>query len=99
MNEHLMLALAVAAGGLLGGFFFGGLWWTVHRGVRSTRPVLWFFGSLLIRTVITLAGFYAVADGHWQRFLACLAGFVAVRFVVLRRVRRDPVSPAKTAQE
>ena len=60
MNEFLALAPALAAGVLLGAFFFGGLWWTVRKGVSSERPALWFFGSLLLRMSITLAGFYFV---------------------------------------
>ena len=46
---------------LLGAIFFGGLWWTVRKGVASRRPALWFLGSLLLRTSIALAGFYVVA--------------------------------------
>ncbi len=56
MNEVLFLASAMAAGFLLGAFFFGGLWWTVKRGVSSQRPALWFFGSMLLRMSITLGG-------------------------------------------
>ena len=44
MSEPLVLILL--AGALLGSVFFGGLWWTVRRGVLSTQPALWFFGSL-----------------------------------------------------
>ncbi len=58
------LAPALAAGLLLGAFFFGGLWWTVTRGVSSQRPALWFFASMLLRMSLTLAGFYFVGrDG------------------------------------
>lgn len=84
MNETLTLALALAAGVLLGAVFFGGLWWTVRKGVASKRPMLWFLGSLLLRTGVALAGFYVVADGHWQRLLACLLGFTCARFIVMR---------------
>ena len=66
----LLLALALAAGLLLGAFFFGGLWWTVRKGMSAKRPALWFFGSLLLRMSIALAGFYFVSDGHWDRLLA-----------------------------
>ena len=70
MNEMLILMLAWAAGILLGAFFFGGLWWTVRKGLWSTQPALWFFGSLLVRMSITLTGFYFVSGGHWER-LGC----------------------------
>jgi F1F0 ATPase subunit 2 len=82
MNETLTPALALAAGLLLGAFFFGGLWWTVRKGVSAKRPALMFLGSLLLRTAVTVAGFYVVGDGHWQRLLACLLGFVIARFIV-----------------
>ena len=82
MYEWLTLALVLAAGLILGAFFFGGLWWTVRMGVASKRPVLWFLGSLLLRTAIVVAGFYLLGDGHWQRLLACLCGFVVARFIV-----------------
>ena len=55
MSDILAVALALSAGALLGAFFFGGLWWTVQKGVTSERPTLWFFGSLVTRTGVTLA--------------------------------------------
>ena len=82
MNEILTLVLALAAGVLLGAIFFGGLWWTVRKGVSSERPALWFFGSLLLRMSIVLAGFYFVGRDDWQRLLLCLLGFVMARLVV-----------------
>ena len=84
MNETLSLAPALAAGGVLGTIFFGGLWWTVRRGVSSKQTALWFFGSLLLRMSIALAGFYFVSAGHWNRLLACLLGFIIARFIVTR---------------
>jgi F1F0 ATPase subunit 2 len=87
MNETLTLVLAGPAGLLLGTLFFGGLWWTVRMGVSSKRPVLWFFGSLLLRTGIVLAGFYFVSGGRWERLVACLLGFVIARFIVTLRLR------------
>ena len=70
MNEFLSLALALAAGLLLGAIFFGGLWWTVRKGVSSQQPALWFFGSLLLRMSVALAGFYFVGREDWQRLAA-----------------------------
>jgi F1F0 ATPase subunit 2 len=82
MSEALMLGLAGGAGLIMGAIFFGGLWWTVRKGVSSKRPALWFLGSLLLRTGVVVAGFYVVSDGHWQRLLACLFGFTVARFIV-----------------
>ena len=98
MNETLMLVLALVAGVLLGAMFFGGLWWTVCKGVSSQRPALWFLGSLLLRTSIILGGFYVVSGGHWDRLLACLLGFVIARFIVTR-LTRAAGKPTYLAQE
>ena len=100
MNELLTLALALVAGVLLSALFFGGLWWTVRKGISSKQPAPWFLGSLLLRTGSILAGFYFVSGGHWERLLACLLGFVIARFIVTR-LTGPPVdhhnSPAKEA--
>jgi len=87
MNELPTLALAWLAGGLLGAIFYGGLWWTVRKGVSSRQPALWFFGSLMLRTCVTLAGFYVAAGGHWERLLSCLLGFVMASVFVTRLTR------------
>ena len=99
MNETLSLVLALVTGVLLGAMFFGGLWWTVRKGVSSKRPALWFFGSLLLRTSIALAGFYFIARGHWERLLVCLLGFVMARLIVTRltRAAEKPTYPAQEA--
>jgi len=88
MSDLLALALALFAGALLGTFFFGGLWWTVQKGVVSERPALWFLGSLLLRTGLILAGFYFVSQGHWSRLVACLVGFLVARIIVVTRLAR-----------
>jgi len=98
MNETLILVLALATGVLLGAIFFGGLWWTVQKGVSSKRPALWFFGSLLLRTSIALVGFYFIARGHWERLLVCLLGFVIARLIVMQ-LTRAAEKPTYLAQE
>ena len=92
MNETLMLVAASVTGLALGGTFFGGLWWTVRKGVSSPRPAVWFLGSALLRMSIALAGFYIVGRGHWERLAACLLGFVVARWVVTR-LAGPPVKP------
>ena len=87
MTDFLIMAPAWMAGVGLGAIFFGGLLWTVRKGVSSKQPALWFFGSLLLRTGITLAGFYLVGRGHWERLLVCLLGFIVARLIVMRFAR------------
>lgn len=99
MNETLILFLAWVAGGGLGVIFFGGLWWTVRKGVTSKRPLLWFLGSLLLRISIVLAGFYFVAGGGWKRLLACLLGFVMARLLVTWLTRSSAETHSHPKQE
>ena len=87
MNDAITRALVFLAGGALGLIFFGGLWWTVRRGVWSSRPALWFLASLGLRMGFVLTGFYFVAGGHWQRLVTCLLGFFTARLVVTRLTR------------
>lgn len=82
MNDAIPLLLAGIAGMGLGLIFFGGLWLTVRQLPTTRMPILLFLGSLLVRMAVTLVGFYLVMDGRWERLLACLAGFVMMRFVV-----------------
>ena len=82
MSESLPVILAFVMGGLLGTFFYGGLWWTIQKGVSSKQPALLFTGSLAVRTLIALAGFYFVSRGDWHRLLGCLFGFVTARILV-----------------
>lgn len=87
MTDFLSLIPIFGAGLLLGIIFYGGLWWTVRKGMTSAHPVLWFFGSFWLRLAIAMAGFYIVADGDWKRMLACLVGFIIARFAVARLTR------------
>jgi F1F0 ATPase subunit 2 len=101
MNESLTLGAALAVGLLLGAIFFGGLWWTVVRGVLSPRPALWFIGSKLLRMAIVLGGFYLNGGDRWERWLACLLGFILARIVVWRVSRphaQDRLAPAREAR-
>ena len=99
MSDIPPLVLAFVAGALLGGFFFGGLWWTVQKGIESERPALWFLGSLLLRTGAILAGFYIVSQGHWSRLVACLLGFLIARVIVVKRLTRAPDDEQATLEK
>lgn len=99
MNEAVELILSCLAGLLLGALFFGGLYWTVLRGVNSTMPALWFITSLLLRVGITLAGFYFAADGDWRRLSAALAGFIIARVISTRLSAAAPLNRAGKPRE
>jgi len=92
-HDVLPLLLAWLAGCALGAFFFGGLWWTVRRGLAAPNPALWIFPSALLRLGVVLAGFYAVAGGDWRRLVACLVGFLLARQITVRLTREAHHEP------
>ena len=80
--------LALLAGVLLGAIFLRRA--LVDRFGRAFRPHsrrVWFFGSFLLRTAVAVGGFYFVARGDWQSWLACLARILVARIVVTRLTR------------
>jgi F1F0 ATPase subunit 2 len=76
-----------ATGLVLGTFCFGGLWWTVTRGVRSHNPALWLLLSAMGRLALVFAGIYLVARNGLADLLFCLIGFVVSRALVIRYLR------------
>ncbi len=99
MNNELYLVMACVAGMLLGGLFFGGLWWTVGKCLTSPHPAQWMLASGLIRMSVTLAGFYFVSGGQWQRLMACLVGFIIARLIVTWLIRSSIAESGYETQE
>jgi F1F0 ATPase subunit 2 len=87
MSEVPALILALFEGALLGSLFFGGLWWTIRRGIWSEQPAAWFLFSLPLRATIAIAGFYFFTRGDWHRLVACLLGFLFARIFVTELTR------------
>lgn len=94
MTEILKLIVALPAGVLLGVFFFGGLWWTINRSLAAAQPAILIMGSFLLRTVVTVGGFYVALLGGWQSLVTCMVGFLIARVVVTRMVRAPGERPA-----
>jgi F1F0 ATPase subunit 2 len=98
-SELPTLTGALFAGLLAGTAFFAGLWWTVQRMTTARHPGLLIAGSLLLRTALALGVFFLAGRGHLDRMLACLAGFVIARFLVMRWTRaRTPKEDAHATE-
>ncbi len=82
MIEIINLCYPLIAGLLLGMIFFGGLWWTIKKGLLSPNPAWWFLLSFLLRTGFVLTGFYFIGGRQWQRLVLCFVGFFIARFIV-----------------
>ncbi len=77
-------------GALLGALYFGGLWLTVRRLTVVKHQALWLLGSLTIRNMLAVAGFFPVVNLGWQYALMSLAGFILARFIWVRRIAALP---------
>ena len=90
LNSLVILIMMFALGALIAGVYLSSLWLTVQRISRGRHPALWLVSSLVVRMGLLLTAFYfIVSDGHWERLLAALAGFVILRTFAIRRVRHQ----------
>ena len=86
MSDLLPILLILLAGFGLGLIFYGGLWITIRALPGSRHPTLLALGSFWGRTVLVLAGLILATAHRWQNAIACLAGFIVARIVLVRRV-------------
>lgn len=95
-TDTFSLILSGIAGMAIGLLYFGGLWLTIRQLPQSRHPVLLMMSSLIVRTAITVGAFYYVMNQHWERAIACLIGFIAIRMILASRLHpgRLPLSPA-----
>ena len=89
----MMLIVALLIGISLGMVFLGGLWLTVLCLPTSRHPALLLLGSFVVRMGIVLFGFYLVMGGHWERLIACTAGFIVARLLIVRYVATSNGEP------
>jgi len=75
------MALAWSMGLLLGTLFYGGLWWTVNKAVKSQTPSHWLVGSMILRLSLVLTGLYVVSGTGLQHLGMALLGVLMVRQV------------------
>jgi F1F0 ATPase subunit 2 len=83
------LVLALAAGMVIGLFYFGGLLWTLERLPQSKNPSLLMLSSFLFRTGAATVCFYIIMGNRWERVVVSLLGFVVVRMVLVRRLKPE----------
>ncbi|RJP16058.1 MAG: ATP synthase subunit I [Candidatus Abyssobacteria bacterium SURF_5] len=84
--EFAYACLALPAGMLLGLFYFGLLWITVRSLASARAPALHLAVSFVIRGSVCMLGFYLIMQGHWERLLIALLGFVLMRKILVRRL-------------
>ena len=88
MSDAAVWLGAALAGALLGLAYFAGLWWTVQRAGRARHPAALVAASFVVRAALAVTALLLIMAGDVVRLLVALAAFLAVRTVVLWRVRR-----------
>lgn len=91
----VLVVAAFVTGAALGWLFYAGLYRTVLELGRARHPALLIGGSLLLRMLALLAGFWLLlqagqrwtGDG-WTTLVPGLLGIIAVRALLLRRYGR-----------
>jgi F1F0 ATPase subunit 2 len=92
VGELTRWVLLAAAGGLLGSVYFGGLWLTVRRLPDTGHPAALVLASFVLRAALVAAGFVWLLAGDPLRLVAVLAGFLAIRVLLVRRIRTGVAS-------
>lgn len=78
-----LLSLPLGFG--LGLFYFTCLWFTVRQLPRTRHPVLLMLASGLLRLGLALAALVWMVQGHWERLLIALLGFLLARSLLIAR--------------
>ncbi len=85
INIYSLLYLLIGLG--LGLFYFGGLWLTIKNMNQARSPIVLTLGSFIIRTgAVFLVLIYVARQGEWFNILVLLAGFIAGRIFLSRRI-------------
>lgn len=84
LDEPLQLVISFTIGLALAAIYLGTLWAVVQRLPRSKRPGVLLLSSATLRIVLLLAAWYWFAQGSWEILLACLLGFLVLRFAATR---------------
>lgn len=82
--------LTLILGFALGIFYFGSLWITVRELPTTGLPIRLVVGSYIGRLIIAGFGFYLIMDGHWERGIIAIAGFILARTYLVRRLGLKP---------
>jgi len=83
MNASFILILMFAVALALGAFYFMSLWLTLQRLAQTQSRARLLLISYMLRLAVVLAAFYfLLRDGHWERLVVVLVGFVVMRKIL-----------------
>ncbi len=76
-------------GGVLGGFYFGGLWVTLRLLQRADRPGFWLGVSYVVRVMVAMSVFWIIVRKDPGAFLLSFLAFLLARTILTRTLGRD----------
>jgi len=86
-QPFIEIPLYLALGGLVGAFFFLSLRHLVNT-LLSNGSVIGILGFNLVRLALAAALFWVVAQQGTFQLLAAFAGFMIIRFAILKKARK-----------
>lgn len=95
MNEVLVFLGVFTAGGGLGLFYFGTLWFSVKRMESQKNPALWLVLSFFVRISLTLGGLYWLFDDNILHIAAAMGGFFVGRTILIKYLGPDMGAKSK----
>ncbi len=95
MIYPVQITLVLLCGVMAGLLYFSGLMLTVLTIRRMHRPGVFLVGSFILRAVFVIVVFFAISNGQWQRFAACLVGFIIARQLTVMLWRPSRSGPGK----
>jgi F1F0 ATPase subunit 2 len=95
MNYPLQIALVFICGFGVGLLYFIGLMSTILKVRWVRRPGLFLMSSFILRAALVIGVFFAISNGEWQRFAACLIGFILSRQLAVMLWRPSRNRPGK----
>ena len=99
MIDLSMVILMFLAGAVLGFAYFAGLWFTVRHLHSQRRPAIWLATSFFVRMGLVIAAIYwLLAVARWEYVVAALVGFLLLRSLTIRFLRRK-ISSSTSKQE
>lgn len=92
MSINIYSLLYLLIGLALGIFYFGGLWLTIKNMNQVRSPIILTLGSFILRTAtIFLVLIYIARQGEWGNILVLLAGFIASRIFLSRKIGKQKI--------
>jgi F1F0 ATPase subunit 2 len=69
----------------IGFFYFFSLWLSIRLLIRFKNKIRFLLLSFFVRAAVVVALFFLLArGGHWARLVAGLAGFLVIRWILIR---------------